>query len=251
MLSKRETERFFAEGVRRCLPHVSVDCVVFGFHDGQLRVLLTRWRGTGIWALPGGYVLRRESLDAAAARILLARTGLARIFLRQFQTFGGVHRREHQVRTLLSAIGVTTPADSWPLQRVVSVGYLALVDFARVRPQTDYVSDRCEWRLLTRLPPLAFDHRVIIRSALASLRAAVDSPALARNLLPRQFTMPELQRVHEGILGRPLDRRNFQKRMIAAGIVERLPERRTGGAHRSPYLYRFRHGTLTNFGSRT
>ena len=97
-------------------------------------------------------------------------------------------------------------ARGWPLQRVVSVGYLALVDFGRVRPQTDYVSDRCEWRLLTRLPPLAFDHRVIVRSALASLRAAIDSPALARNLLPPQFTMPELPPAQFDVAGRPLER---------------------------------------------
>lgn len=239
MLSKAGAERFFARGYRECLPHLSVDCVVFGFHDGRLRVLLTKWKGAALWVLPGGYVRRRESLDAAAARILRARTGLERLYLRQFHTFGGLDRREHHVRTLLAAIGIKAPDDAWPLSRVVSVGYLALVDFERVEPRPDFVSEACEWRPLARLPELAFDHRAIVASALDTLRASLDSPALTANLLPARFTMPELQRLHEAVVGRRLDRRNFQKRMLAAGIVERLAERRTGGAHRAPFLYRF------------
>jgi len=239
MLSRSDTEAFWAGGYRQYLPHVSVDSVVFGFQDGQLRVLLLRWKGLGIWSLPGGYVKLDESLDAAAVRVLRDRTGLRRVFLRQFRTFGGIRRHEAHMTALFEGLGLEVPRGAWPLGRVVSVGYLALVDFAKVRPVPDFVSDACTWHPVERLPKLAFDHRAIVRVALATLRAGLDSEAMVANLLPPRFTMPELQRLHEGLLGRRLDRRNFRKQMIDRGVVVRLPARRTGGAHRAPYLYRF------------
>jgi ADP-ribose pyrophosphatase YjhB (NUDIX family) len=227
-------------GWDRYLPHLSVDCVVFGFHDGELELLLLKWKHSNTWALPGGWVGRRESLDAAAYRVLRDRTGLRRILLRQFHAFGGLHRREGaSLRKFFKRLGLEAPAAVWPLQRVVSVGYYALVDFRRVRPRADGISDACEWCPVHGHPALAFDHDDIVARALQALRASLDSPAAGATLLPERFTMPELQRLHEAVLGRRLDRRNFQKRMLERGGIERLGERRTGGPHRAPYLYRF------------
>lgn len=218
------------------LPHVSVDCVIFGFHDAALKVLLLKWRRVDLWVLPGGMVGLRESLDDAAAHVLFSRAGLKRVHLRQFHAFGGLHRREAaSLRRLFGRV----PRASRLSSRVVSVGYYALVDYEKVKPRPDELSDTFEWYTVDALPPLAFDHREIIRHACAALRASLETPTTGAHLLPRKFTMPELQRLHEAILGRPLDRRNFQKRMLERGGIERLNERRTGGAHRSPYLYRF------------
>lgn len=221
------------------LPHLSVDCAVFGFHAGELKLLLVEWRHLERWSLPGGHVRRDESVDAAAARVLRERTGLERIYLRQFHTFGGTDRGEGVLASLAAALGTPLPAGHWMTERVVSVAYLALVSFADVTPTPDAFSAACRWCDVRERPPLVMDHEAIVAGALAALRAEADSRPLGLDLLPEKFTMPELQRLHEAVAGRPLDRRNFQKRMLELGFVERLPERKTGGPHRAPYLYRF------------
>jgi ADP-ribose pyrophosphatase YjhB (NUDIX family) len=221
------------------LPHLSVDCTVFGFEAGALKILLLRWKHLEGWSLPGGHVRRDESLDCAAQRVLRERTGLDRIYLQQFHAFGGTERGERVLRELATAMGAPMPADHWMAERVVSIGYLALVNFAEATPTPDALSVECRWRDVRDLPPLLFDHADITAAALRTLRSQAGYLPLGLNLLPEKFTMPELQRLHEAVLGVPLDRRNFQKRMLDLGFVERLPERKTGGAHRAPYLYRF------------
>jgi len=242
VITKKDVKAFFVRGLPACLPHLSVDCVVFGFHGAELKLLLMKWRTLNLWALPGGYVPRRESLDQAAARILCERTGLGRVHLRQFHTFGGLARREKVARRLFAGLRLDVPRDAWTFDRVVSVGYYALVDFWKARPKADFLSDTCAWYPVNGLPPLAYDHEEIVAVALESLRSSLDSPRASAKLLPRRFTMPELQRLHEAILGRKLDRRNFQKRMLDRGGLVRLSERRTGGAHRAPFLYRVESG---------
>jgi 8-oxo-dGTP diphosphatase len=239
MISKRNAEEFFTRDLVQFLPHLSVDCVVFGFHNGDLKLLLHKWKHLNRWSLPAGYVRRRESLDAAAQRILQERTGLRRIHLRQFHTFGDLNRKEYMLRELYTTLGIDAPRDAWTTRRVISIGYYALVDFSRVRPKVDYISDACSWHPVHDRPALAFDHDRIVDLALKALQTSLHSPTAGATLLPARFTMSELRHLHEAILGRPLDRRNFQKRMLERGGLDRLPERRTGGAHRAPYLYRF------------
>jgi 8-oxo-dGTP diphosphatase len=239
LLSRRDLERFFARDINQHIPHLVVDCAVFGFHDSDLKVLLTKWKGMSIWSMPGGYVRKTESLDAAANRILRVHTGLRNIHLRQFHTFSGLSSQQGVLRRFYARLRIAVPPEAWPLKRLVAVGYYALVDFLRVRPSADYMADSCAWYSIDDRPKLAFDHEEILASAREALRATLDSPASGATLLPARFTMPELQRLHEAILGTALDRRNFQKRMLERGGVERLAERRKGGAHRAPYLYRF------------
>jgi ADP-ribose pyrophosphatase YjhB (NUDIX family) len=222
------------------LAHVSVDCVIFGFHGQVLKVLLLKARNVNLWLLPGGLVGMREAVSAAASRVLRSRAGLRHVHMRQFHAFGGLNRREAaSLRVLYGARKVAPPRYAGPVHRVVSIGYYALVDYEKVTPRADEYSDTYAWFTIDDLPQLAFDHRDIVRKAHAALRDSLHDPSTGATLLPRTFTMPELQRLHEAILGRPLDRRNFQKRMLERGGIERLGERRTGGAHRSPFLYRF------------
>ncbi len=241
---------FFAGGDRDFLPHLAVDCAILGFHAGELKVLLLRWRGATGWSLPGGFVRRDEPLDRAAERVLRERTGLDRIYLQQFHAFGGTDRREHALLPALRTLGVAVPRDHWLVSRVVSVGYVALVDFAGATPTPDDFSEECRWWDLHDRPPLLFDHDAIVARALETVRAALDGAPIgngegpghspiAASLLPDKFTMPELQRLYETVLGRPLDRRNFQKWVLDRGLVVRLAERKVGGAHRAPFLYRF------------
>ncbi len=239
MLAKTYLKRFLTRELPTCLPHLSVDCVVIGFHAADLKLLLVKWKDLDVWALPGGYVHRREALDAAAKRVLTDRTGLEHIHLQQFHTFGALDRKEATARRLFEKLKVKAPQSAWPFHRVVSVGYYALVDFRKARPTPEPTADACAWYPLHDRPALAFDHDRIVDEALESLRAGLCSAGAAAGLLPERFTMPELQQLHEAILGRPLDRRNFQRKMLEHGGLVRLAERRTGGAHRAPFLYRF------------
>lgn len=236
--------QFFAGEDRTFIPQLSVDCVILGFHAGELRVLLVRWAGADAWSLPGGYIKKDEPLDLAAERVLRERTGLERIYLQQFHTFGGTDRREHTLRSVCHAVGVDVSPDHWVLGRVVSVAYVALVDFARATPTRDAISEECRWWHLNDRPPLLFDHDVIVDRALSTVRdrlsaAQPDAATMAASLLPERFTMPELQRLYEAVLGRRFDRRNFQKMILERGLVVRSPARELGVRHRARYLYEF------------
>jgi ADP-ribose pyrophosphatase YjhB (NUDIX family) len=230
---------FFAGGDRDFVPNLSVDCAILGFHDGELKVLLLRWKGSNEWSLPGGFVRQDEPLDDAAARVLRERTGLDRIYLKQFHAFGGTDRREAALGTVFGKLGIEVPHGHWMLRRVIAVGYVALVDFAEAVPTPDFFSDECRWWDLHDHPPLLFDHDAIVARGIETVRMQMESAPIAANLLPEKFTMPELQRLYETVSGKPLDRRNFNKWVRERGLVERLPERKFGRAHRAPFLYRF------------
>jgi 8-oxo-dGTP diphosphatase len=226
---------FFKKGDQYFLPHLSLDCVIFGFHENQLKVLLLEWKDTHRWCLPGGFIYRDEHIDDAAVRILKLRTGLSHIYLQQFYTFGDParDRKKH---------GIKAPAgikSSWLMERFVTVGYWALVEFSKVKPAADEFSASCKWWEVDSIPNLILDHNNIAGKALQSLRMNLNDYPLGRDLLPQKFTMPELQRLYETILGKSLDRRNFQKKILSLGILERLKERKQGGAYKAPYLYRF------------
>lgn len=237
---KKELERFVAELKTDYLTSVSLDCVIFGFHDGQLKVLLLRWKGTEDWCLPGGRIRHEENLDTAAYRSLRERIGLSEVFLQQFHTFGDVMRYTHFSRQeTMTKLGLPEEVSNELVSRDVSVGYYALVEFANVSPIPDFFTDECRWWDIDQIPPLLFDHNDMITLALKTLRRQLSYQPIGYNLLPEKFTMPALQQLYETILGQSLDRRNFQKRMLSYNVLERLEERKTGGAHKAPYLYRF------------
>jgi len=233
---EKQFKDFLRNGNTTHLAHISVDCVIFGFHDDQLKVLLLKWREGGLWCLPGGFVERTEAVDASAVRILKDRTGLDAIFLQQFHTFGDPdrERKKEQMKMPYGAV-----RGSWLQDRFISIGYYALVEYSRVDPKPDWLSDECRWWDIHSLPRMVLDHSKIIAKALDALRASLYHHPVGYNLLPEKFTMPELQRLYETILDKPLDRRNFQKKMLSLDVLERLKERKTGGAHKAPYYYRF------------
>jgi 8-oxo-dGTP diphosphatase len=231
-----ELERAIRWAFENSMKGISVDCVVFGFHDNQLRVLCLKVKGSDIWSLPGGHIQLNESVDEAAYRILKYRTGLDHIYLKQFYTFGEVNRAN--VRAMVAGLKLPFPPEYFET-RAVSVGYYALVEYSKVRPVLDFMSDDIQWIEPDKLPSMIFDHHEIVATGLKSLRAQIDHLPIVYHLMPDTFTMPELQKLHEAILGEELDRANFQKRILSYNILERLEERRTGGAHKAPFLYRF------------
>ena len=203
-------------------PAVTVDCVVLGLDTADLKVLLIK-RGLephrGAWALPGGFVLPDESLDAAARRELAEETGIAEVFLEQLYTFGAPDRD--------------------PRGRVITVAYYALAKLAdfRIAAATDAAD--AGWHPLGALPPLAFDHAAIVETAVTRLRGKVRYAPIGFELLPPRFTLTQLQRLYEIILERPLDKRNFRKKILSLELVVETDEVQRGVRHRAARLYRF------------
>jgi 8-oxo-dGTP diphosphatase len=223
------------------LPGLAIDLVIFGFHENQLKILLLEYRNTNLFALPAGFIREEENLNDAARRSLAKRTGLTDIYLEQFYVFGDRTRHDPApMRAIMEAKGEFPTDDHWLLRRFVSVGFYALVDFTKAIPNPDALSDRCDWYDLAGLPPLMLDHGAMVQKALDTLRANLYQKLIGFNLLPDTFTIGDLQSLYETILGEKLNRSSFQRKMLSLDILERVDKRWTGGAHKAPYLYRFR-----------
>jgi len=203
-------------------PSVTVDVIIFTLRDNDLQALLVK-RGhppfEGMWAIPGGFVGIDESLEEAALRELEEETGVRDVYLEQLYTFGNPGRD--------------------PRGRVITVAYFALVpaDAVQLRSGDDAAETR--WWSVYDLPPLAFDHADILAYALKRLRYKLEYTAVGFELLPEVFTLSELQAAYEIILGEKLDKRNFRRKIISAGVIEETGEYRVGEG-RPAKLYRFR-----------
>ncbi|MCP3928299.1 MAG: NUDIX hydrolase [Bacteroidetes bacterium] len=231
---------FLKKGKEEYLPHVSVDCVIFGFFENQLKVLLLQWKESDEWNLPGGFIQKKEHTDEAAIRILKERTGLEKIFLRQFHTFGEPERgRSKDVAQFFSSLHIDEAYYSWLLERFVSIGYYALVNYQKVSPVPDFLSQQINWFDVKNLPDMILDHRHIVEKAVFALQKNIHTDPVGYELLPEKFILPELRAIYETILDKKIDRRNFQRKLISSNILERLEKRMTGKAHKAPFEYRF------------
>ena len=215
------------------VPHISVDTVIFGFNGDQLKVLLLKMKFNQQWFLPGGYMKKEENLESAAIRILRERTQLDKIFLQEFAVFSELNRSEEAFKDF--------PEDLWHKKRFISVGYYALVNHKDVSPIGDELSESCDWIILDELENqnITMDHKKIIEKALNTLREQISYKPIGLNLLPEKFTLSELQKLYEAILGRTLNRGNFYRKIKNIGILKKLDEQRKGGAHKAPDLYIF------------
>jgi 8-oxo-dGTP diphosphatase len=224
------------------LHNVSIDNVILGYHNKELKVLLQRPQGLGKWTLCGGYIRRTETIDEAAARIARERTGLENLYLKQFKAFGNPLRTRDSAITLKlinEITGHNLDKDNWMLDYFVSLGFYTLTEFALVRPTGELSAEECQWWDILKLPALLFDHKLIIEEALKSLRLHLYNYPIGYKLLPEKFTLPEITSLYETILNKKLDDRNFSKKLLASGIITKLKERRNIGPHRSPFLYVF------------
>ena len=215
------------------VPHISVDTVIFGFNGDQLKVLLLKIKFNQQYFLPGGYMKKEENLESAAIRILRERTQLDKIFLQEFAVFSELNRSEEAFKDF--------PDDLWHKKRFISVGYYALVNHKDVSPIGDELSESCDWIILDELESqnITMDHKQIIEKALNTLREQISYKPIGLNLLPEKFTLSELQKLYEAILGRTLNRGNFYRKIKNIGILKKLDEQRKGGAHKAPDLYTF------------
>lgn len=211
---------------------VTVDVVIFALRDGDLQVLLVRRRRPpckGMWSIPGGVIGLEEDLEAAAMRTLEEETGLARVFLEQLYTFGDPARDTRG--------------------RVITVSYFAVVPTSDVVPRVTEDAKHVRWWPVGDLPRLAFDHDSILRYALTRLRYKLEYTAVGFELLQDEFTLSELQRAYETVLGEKLDKRNFRRKILSAGVIKRADGFRVGEG-RPARLYRYREDAVAEVKAR-
>lgn len=223
-------------------PGISIDCVIIGFDKDQLHILLLKWKERELWMLPGGFVNLDEDMDQAATRILEERTGIMLPYLTQFHTFGDVNRRDKNLLAEFASMldGASfTKLNDFLKQRFISTGYLSLVNIQTCKPTVDIMSDYSEWTPVNQIPSLLFDHAEIVGKALEQLKSRINYLPIGITLLPEKFTMKEFQTLYECILGKTLDRGNFQKKILKLGILDRYEKMLSGKAHKAPYLYAF------------
>ncbi len=201
---------------------LSIDCVIFGFKDAELSVLLVK-HGQGVskgqWALPGGWIKYNESLDDAAYRLLTAQTAVKKIYLEQFQSFGDV--------------------DRFPGKRVITVCYYALVNIENFILQAGSSVSDVVWFNIRDIPSMAFDHRKIFDRCFTHLQHKIQHEPIGFNLLPKKFTLLQLQELYEAILNQKLDKPNFRRKLMNMNLLVACNEKQKDVSHRAAELYRF------------
>lgn len=207
--------------------YVAVDCIIFGYDilEKEIKLLLFKRivePAKGRWSLAGGFVDSNESLDEAASRILRKLTGLESVYMKQSYAYGETDR---------------DPGD-----RVISVSYFALITIRDINKE---LAERngVSWRSLSRLPDLIFDHPVMVKRALTELQNQVKIKPVGFELLPEKFTLVQLQDLYEAIYQRRVDKRNFRKKILSMGILEKMDEKERETSKKGAYYYRFNEGT--------
>ncbi len=245
---KKNDLNAFANQIETFVPGVAMDCVVLGYQDNSLHVLLLKYRNTDAWALPGGFLPKDCEMDDQVSIILKERTQVEGIFLTQFHTFSSINRNwkhnelSHKaVDHFISIWPKETLAlfERWAKQRFISTAYVALVDAKKVTPVPDFLSESCQWVPVDILPNLISDHELIIARALKFLRTQLNYLPVGRELLDEKFTMTDLQSLYEVILDKKLDRGNFYRKIMKLNILIRHEKLMTGAQNKAPYLYSF------------
>ena len=201
--------------------YVSVDCIIFGFDEGELKLLLLKRNfepAMGKWSLMGGFVQEDESVDAAAKRVLAELTGLENVYMEQVGTFGDLERD--------------------PGERVISVAYYALVNVNEYDREL-VQQHNAHWTKIDELPQLIFDHPIMISKARELMKHKASCNPIGFNLLPELFTLTQLQNLYEAIYGEPMDKRNFRKRVAEMDFIEKTDLIDKSGSRRGAYLYKF------------
>lgn len=201
--------------------YVSVDCIIFGMNEGELSLLLLKRNfepEKGKWSLMGGFVQSNESVDTAAKRVLKELTGLENVYMEQVGTFGEIDRD--------------------PGERVISVAYYALINVDEYDREL-VRKHNAQWINIDQLPELSFDHPAMIRKARELMRRKASLEPIGLNLLPRLFTLSQMQSLYETIQGEPIDKRNFRKKVAEMDYIEKTDMIDKSGSRRGAYLYQF------------
>lgn len=223
------------------VPYISVDCLVLGFDSGKIKALLCKLKEGKEWILIGGFVKRVERPDDSVYRIIKEKTGLDKVgYLKQFHFFNKECNPgdDENIMTLNRLDVEITPQNMANLQRFVGLSYYFLVKYPDVVVSCQDF-ETMEWFDINDLPAMHTNHINLLKKAILDIRKQIGFIPFGYELLPEKFTMPELRGIYEAILGRELDRRNFQRKMLSIGYIKPLDETRKIGAHKSPNVYTF------------
>ena len=201
---------------------LSIDCLIFGFRNSELDVLLIK-HGEGIskgrWALPGGWIRYNESIDDAANRLLTSLTGVSNIFLEQLRAFGEV--------------------DRYPGKRVITVAYFALINADNYALSAGFTASDARWFKIHEIPRLPYDHDKILKTGFDYLKHKVRHEPLGFNLLPKKFTLHQIQKLYEAILETALDKPNFRRKLLKMNLLVPCDEKQRDVSHRAANYYKF------------
>ncbi len=232
-------EEILEHGADFFIPNLSMDLVIIGYQNDELKCLLLKIGEK--WMLPGGYVKTDESVDIAVKRILMERTRLKKPHLKFLSVFGDKNRRfDEEFRQFFKKMNMPWKEDYWINNRFISLAYYSLVDIDNTHPVPGEFDERVDWFNVSKLPPMWLDHKSIVTTARERLKDDIKYEQITYNLLPKEFTMPQLHQLHQTILEVSLDRSRFQKKMLASGLFERLPEVVKVSPGRNPYQYRLK-----------
>lgn len=242
MESIRELKTFIKTGYKEYRPNITVDCVIFGYREGDLKILLLRNKYLTNWCLPGGYIKKEETLEDAASRITENRTGIGNLFLQQFKAFSTPDRRTAQsidIKKVNEIIDIDLDHMGWLSGPTITVGFYAITDIVNANLRPDILSTECAWFSIKNLPKLGFDHEDLVREALFTMRVHLYHFPIGKNLIPEKFTLREIKEFYEVMSGKELHASNFPGKLISIGLIKKTNEKRKIGAHRSPTFYTF------------
>jgi len=201
---------------------LSIDCLIFGFRNSELDILLIRHAegiSKGRWALPGGWIRYNESIDDAASRLLTSLTGVSNVFLEQLHAFGDVNR--------------------YPGKRVITLAYYALINAENYSLSAGFTASEAKWVKIYEVPRLPYDHNKIIKAGFQYLKHKVRHEPLGFNLLPKKFTLHQIQKLYEAILETELDKPNFRRKLLKMNLLVPCDEKQQDVSHRAANFYRF------------
>jgi len=231
------------------IPQLSINCVIFGFHEKTLKVIVNRipLGSSTMCVLPGGFIKQTEDLTDAVERIVRENTGLQKILFKQFAVFGNASR---SFGAEFSAMAEQFSEEDkralkWFSNRFLTICYLALVDYDKIELKPTQFMETAEWLSVDKRKILAMDHGEILKSARETLLKELPHSPIASNLLPPKFTLPELHALVEAILGREIDRPNFRRKVLSSDLLVKVGQD-SSGMRRPADLYTFKHGKKTS-----
>jgi len=233
----QETIELIRKEFHRYIPQLSINCVIFRFDGESLQVPVVQPVQADIWTIPGGFVYQSEDIDVAAKRILFEQTELDNLLLSQFGTFGSAKREFAQEIGSFVDLGFPKDLVNWISRRFVTIGYYSIVGGEQTNLQTGPFFKEVKWIEVQKCNTLALDHAQLVSEALLSLRSALQSKPLISSFMPDTFTIPQLQKLYEAILGRAIDRGNFRQRILKTKILNKIGTSREKTPNRPPILY--------------
>ncbi len=233
-----ETLESIRNHFQRTIPQLSINCVIFRFDGETLQVPVVRFLDEDVWNIPGGFIYQDEGIYEAAKRILLEQTRIDNLMLSQFGTFGSAERSVAKDITRNPKMGFPQDIIDHFSQRFVTIGYYSIVGKEQRKLKAGPFFKEVKWVNVAETEHLAMDHPQLVSEALLALRSELQSRPLLSSFMPETFTIPELQKLYEAILGRPVDRGNFRQRILKTKILEKIGTSKQKTGSRPPILYK-------------